>query len=284
MKIGPWALRSVEAGRMKLDGGAMFGTVPKAIWNREHPADPENRIVLACRLLFADDGEHRVLVDTGMGDKWSEKEREIYGVAPDYPPLETALRRAGIDPDSVTDLVLTHLHFDHAGGATRRDESGELVAAFPKARHWVQRRNLDNARSPNPRERASYRPENFEPLLATDLRLLEGETEILPGLRVFPSDGHTCGMQLVEFHDGAKSLTYCADLVPTASHVHPAYTMGYDINAGLLIEEKARVLERCREGWRYLYFEHEPRGAAGRPVFDGKRVSIADIIEIEEIA
>ncbi|MCB9831207.1 MAG: MBL fold metallo-hydrolase [Planctomycetes bacterium] len=280
MKIGRWKLESIEAGSLRLDGGAMFGSVPKAIWSRAHPADEDNRIELSCRLLLADDGERRVLVDTGMGDKWDPKGASIYGLAEGHVGLRERLGAVGVDPDSISDVVLTHLHFDHAGGVSHRDQDGQLRPSFPRARHWLQHRNLENARHPNPRERASYLAENHEPLAAVELELLQGECEIMPGLRVMPSDGHTVGMQIVAFEDGERSLTYCADLIPTASHVHPAFTMGYDINAGLLIEEKARLMARRREGEHHLFFEHEPRGAAGRLVFADGRPRVDEFTEI----
>ncbi|MFT7618639.1 MAG: glyoxylase-like metal-dependent hydrolase (beta-lactamase superfamily II) [Planctomycetota bacterium] len=279
MKIGSYDLTAVEAGTMKLDGGAMFGSVPKALWQREHPADDSNCIQLSCRILMIKGKDRLLIVDSGMGDKWTAKERTIFGIAPDYPPLETALARAGFDPNDVTDVIITHLHFDHAGGLTRHDQDGNLTPAFPKAVHWLQSSNLENAKNPNPRERASYRSENFDFLEQVDLRLLNGASEIAPGIDVFISNGHTQGMQLVRVSGKEGSVTYCADLIPTASHVHGAYTMGYDINAGLLIEEKAKVLSEVMNDGGMLFFEHDPKGAMGGLKSDNRRIKFAGYVD-----
>ena len=178
MKIGPFEVKAVEAGRMRLDGGAMFGSVPRAIWERDHPADDRHRIELSCRIMVLESADRTLIVDTGMGDKWEEKERRIYGVPDDYPPITRALEEQGIDPERVTDVVLTHLHFDHAGGVTIKDRDGRIRPAFPGARHWLQRANLENAQRPNVREKASYRRENFDALKKVELRLLDGVAEL----------------------------------------------------------------------------------------------------------
>lgn len=279
MKVGSFELTAIEAGRMKLDGGAMFGSVPKTLWEKQHPADSTNCIELACRILVIRKDDRLFLVDSGMGDKWNEKERQIFGIAPDYPPLELALERAGFAKEEFTDIIITHLHFDHAGGLTRFDNEGQLVAAFPHATHWLQSANLLNAQNPNPREKASYRAENFEPLLALDLRLLDGNTEIFPGISVSVSNGHTEGMQLVRVEDEGVQVNYCADLIPTAAHVHPAYTMGYDIHAGLLIQEKAAFLGEIVKKNGLLFFEHDPKGAMGALKTDNNRLKFSGYVE-----
>ncbi len=279
MKLGSFELTAVEAGRMKLDGGAMFGSVPKALWEKQHPADSSNCIELACRVMVIKRGDRLILVDSGMGDKWNDKERKIFGIAPDYPPLELALQRAGFSHEEFTDVIITHLHFDHAGGLTRLDDGNNLQPSFPQAIHWLQSANLKNAQEPNPRERASYRSENVEPLLNLDLRLLEGDAEIYPGISVIVSNGHTEGMQVVRVEDAGVQVNYCADLIPTATHVHPAYTMGYDIHAGLLIQEKAAFLAEIAEKNGYLFFEHDPKGALGALETDQHRIKFSGYVE-----
>ncbi len=281
MKIGSFKLTAIEAGKMKLDGGAMFGSVPKALWEKQHPADQSNCIQLSCRILLIESNERLFLVDSGMGDKWNEKERRIFGIASDYPPLATALKRAGIAEETITDVIITHLHFDHAGGLTTKTPEGVVGPSFPNATHWLQKRNWDNALTPNSRERASYRRENIDALKNVDLRLLDGPQIIADGISVLVSDGHTQGMQLVQVADKGQSLTYCADLIPTASHVHGAYTMGYDIHAGLLIEEKAKLLEEVLQSKGFLFFEHDPIDAIGALKSEGGRIRFAGYVDDE---
>lgn len=257
MKAGRYLVRAVETGRMRLDGGAMFGTVPKVLWEKTNPPDESNRIGMSLRSLLVEDGERRILVDAGVGGAvFGPKEMEMY-----------AVRNAGtgVDPASVTDVVLTHLHFDHAGGVVTNGPDGVPGLTFPKARHWLQRRNLENAKAPNDRERASYLKQTWQVLEASGcLSLVDGAAEILPEIFTVPSEGHTAGMQLVRVGQGPGSVVYCADLIPLVPHVRVPYTMGYDICPGRLIEEKRRLLDEAeREGW-LLFFEHDPEVAACR--------------------
>ena len=241
----------------------MFGTVPKTIWEKTNPPDAFNRIELALRCLFAEGGGRRILVAAGIGPATvAEKEKGMYAVED---------RGPGLDPASVTDVVMTHLHFDHAGGAVTAGRP-----TFTNATYWLQRRNLENAQHPNDREKASYLPQTWKALEASgQLKLVEGAGEILPGVHVIPSDGHTAGMQLVR----VGQVVYCADLIPLTSHVRVPYTMGYDIHPGLLVEEKQRLLEKAeREGW-ILFFEHDPKTAACRLTRDEKgRVLAAEAV------
>src|SRR2546425_6346104 len=174
LTLGGWSAHTLETGRLRLDGGAMFGSVPKPVWSRTHPADDRNRITLAMRALLLEGEGRRILVDTGIGTKFPPKLVDIYAVDHSEHTLERSLAALGLGVEDVTDVVLTHLHFDHAGGATR-GAGGRIVPRLPRARYHVQRKNLDNARRPNPRERASYLPENFEPLIeANVLELWDG--------------------------------------------------------------------------------------------------------------
>lgn len=258
----------LETGHLWLDGGGMFGSVPKRLWSREHPADERNRIRLAMRCLLLEDAERRVLVDVGIGDKFDEKFGEIYRVESER-TLAGALKQAGFEAADVTDVVLTHLHFDHAAGATRR-EGDALVPALPNARYHVQARNLANARDPNPRERASYLAENFEPLAdAGVLDTWEGPGTRWPGFEVFTADGHTRGQQLVRVHGPDTSLYFVADLIPTRSHVRIPFVMGYDVAAIETMEEKRELLERASAEKAWICLEHDPELALGVPEFDG---------------
>ena len=248
----------------------MFGVVPKVLWEKSDPADESNRIELALRCLLVEGFGRRTLVDTGMGDKWDEKALEMYRVSGGG--VRGALAEAGIPLETISDVILTHLHFDHAGGATMRDENGLLVPAFKNARYHLQTRNLEWARKPNDRERASYLPENFEPLADADVfELHDGADDILPGVSVALSDGHTEGLQMVRIHGGGVEVWYTADLIPTAAHVHLPWIAAYDLSAIRSLEEKRGLLEGIADREAWLVFEHDRRFAAAKVARDGRR-------------
>jgi glyoxylase-like metal-dependent hydrolase (beta-lactamase superfamily II) len=266
--IGPWTLHTLETGHLWLDGGSMFGSVPKPLWNREHPADERNRIRLAMRCLLLDDGRNRVLIDVGIGDKFSPKLVDIYRVESGL-TLNGALAGAGFEASDITDVVLTHLHFDHAAGATR-ESGGRLVPSLPNARYHVRQANLDNARSPNPRERASYMPENFEPL-ADDGVLIANEdtTSPWPGVTFIQAEGHTRGQRLVRIAADRDVVYFVADVIPTRSHVRIPFVMGYDMAVIETMEEKRALLARAVEERAWVCLEHDPEVALARPVAEG---------------
>jgi len=254
MTFGPFTLSLHNHGFLRLDGGSMFGTVPKAIWSRVMAADEDNRIALATRSLLIEAGERTILVDVGTGGHWTAKFRHIYAVE-HLSPSE-----AGLDPERITDLIITHLHFDHAGGIRRPDGS----PAYPKALIHVQAANLETAREPNPRERASYPPEILKSLERANVHVTNGSEEIMPGVWVHRSDGHTQGLQWVEVRDGGAAVAYPSDMIPYSHHLALAYTMGYDINAGKLLEEKAEFLARAVASDWPVIFEHDPAVPAAR--------------------
>lgn len=258
MKRGGWTFRAFTDGSLRLDGGAMFGVVPRVMWEPHHPPDAQNRVELALRCLLAESAGRRVLVDAGAGDNWAEKQRGIYAFARRPGQLLAELAEAGVAADSITDVVLTHLHFDHCGGAVRLLPDGP-VPAFPKARHWVQRRHWEWAQRPSERDRASFRAEDLGPLAASGLlQLVDGAAEILPGVRVLPVSGHTAHQQLVEFHTGEGVVAFCGDLLPFASHLRVPWIMGFDLNPLLTLSEKKEFLSRAAEGDFTLVFEHDP--------------------------
>lgn len=262
--LGRWRARFVDAGGLSLDGGAMFGSVPRVVWERCIEPDDQHRIPLATRLLLLEDSESEriVVIDAGVGDKEEASFRERFALSlpegSDEPPLCRAIRKAGIDPSTVTDLILTHLHFDHAGGATALDDSGESQPVLPAATHWVQAANWETGLSPNKRERASYLRSNIEPLEATPLQKLDGDGEILPGISVERVDGHTIGMQTVRIEGGGQVMRYLADLAPTRHHLRATWTMGYDISPLTVLEEKERMLAAALEEDALLVLEHDP--------------------------
>ena len=266
MRFGPFDVTAYDHGTFRLDGGAMFGTVPKAIWAKLSPPDDDNRILLAARSLIIRAGDRVVLVDAGMGDRWTEKLRRIYDIRPaegDGP---------GLDAGGVTDVILTHLHFDHARGIfrARPGEEGQVDLRYPEARIHVQAANYETAREPNARERASYIAEDTKLLERTRLVLASGSREIVPGIWVHRTNGHTRGHQWVEVRADGRSLAFPSDIVPTSRHLPLPYLMGYDISAETLLVEKDALLGRAvEEGW-ILVFSHDPDVEAGRVGRDDK--------------
>lgn len=267
LKIGNFEVCPLPTGVFGLDGGAMFGTVPKVLWEKSNPPDEKNRIAMEARALLLKSADCNVVIDCGngqdfvkkYGEKLGNKFSEMYNIDPNGPSLINSLKEHGLDVEDVHHVILTHLHFDHAGGATT-ERNGELVPTFPKAQYYVQKANLETALKPNIREKASYYPANFQPLLDKKvLHLLEGDKqELIPGISVLVSNGHTQGQQMVKVSDGKNTLLYCGDVIPTSSHVRLAWVMGYDLNPMLLIEEKQKVLEKAADEKWYLYFEHDP--------------------------
>jgi glyoxylase-like metal-dependent hydrolase (beta-lactamase superfamily II) len=266
MTFGRFRVSLVNHGFYRLDGGAMFGTVPKNIWSHLIPPDGENCIRLATRSLRIDAGERSFIVDIGSGEKWPDKLRAIYAIQ-NLLPGET-----GFDPAAVTDIVLSHLHFDHAGGISRYrpGKPTEVELCFPQARVYLQAENYDTARNPNPRERASYLKENVQVLQQARLVLTHGSEEIYPDIWVHQNNGHTRGQQWLEMKAGHESLVFPADLVPTHHHLPLPYTMGYDMSAEILLREKGSFLSRAVAGRWIVVFCHDPDIPAGRVNIDEK--------------
>jgi len=279
IRAGEFEIRAVDTGRFRLDGGAMFGVVPKALWQKTDPADDRNRIDMHMRALYAEGAGRRILVDSGAGTKLDDKMVDIYEMECD--PLRKVLEDHGIDPDSITDAIATHLHFDHGGGYTYYDESGELALALPNAMHHVQRRQWEAAAGPNEKDRASFYPENFLPIeKAGKLNLIDGQSDILPGVRVVPTDGHTPGHQVVLFGEGEGTVMYCGDLIPLASHVNLPWIMAYDHFPLSTLEEKKKLLGEAADGKWILFFEHDPAIAACRVIRNDKgRFEISGTVE-----
>ncbi len=267
--VGALVCWTLDAGLQRLDGGAMFGVVPKPLWSRRIEPDERNRIPLALRCLLVEHPDGLVLVDTGIGNKQDEKFTGIYGVEnagePGPTRLEDALSAVGYRPGDVRWVVNSHLHFDHAGGNTARRPDGTVALAFPEATYVIQRRELQFAMRPNERTRASYLPPNYDPVAASGrLRLVDGEVELLPGIAFLPTPGHVPFHQSVLVRDRGETACFLADLVPTAAHLPAPWIMGYDLEPMVTLETKKRVLTRAaREGWQ-LVFEHDPALARAR--------------------
>ena len=282
MRIGHWEVSSIETGWFALDGGAMFGVVPRSLWEKEIPPDDCNRIGLAARamLLVEANGPRRVLVDTGVGTDWSPKLADIYGVDHERWQLETSLAQHGLTPGEITDVILTHLHFDHAGGATQLVD-GDQTPSFANARYWVQKRNLAWAEHPTDKDRASYLSSNWVALQREGvLELLDGPGEWAPGIELFLSEGHTTAMQLPIISGEEGKLIYCADMIPTSAHIRPPWVMAYDNQPLITIEEKKKILSRVAvEGW-VLFFEHDPFGPAATVKHGAKTFEVAGRVDL----
>ncbi len=267
LRVGSMRVHAVEAGIQWLDGGAMFGVVPRPLWERTIPPDVRHRIPLALRCLLVETPNALVLVDTGIGNKESEKFRDIYGVDNEGTPtrLEDGLRSLGFSPLDVDIVVNTHLHFDHAGGNVLQSEDGTLVPAFPRARFVVQGGELEFAGSPNERVRASYMSKNYVPVVDAGLMTpVDGSHRVTDGIRLLVTPGHTPFHQSVVLESQGETAIFLADLCPTSAHLPLPWIMGYDLEPLVTLETKRSVLGTAREeGW-ILIFQHDVAVAWGR--------------------
>jgi glyoxylase-like metal-dependent hydrolase (beta-lactamase superfamily II) len=255
--LGACTVTVLDGGRLKLDGGAMFGLIPKALWSRFYPTDEQNRIALACNCLLVEwpDRRARVLIETGHGAKFTPKDQRIYDIDPRR-WLGPALAEADIDPATITDVVLTHLHFDHAGGLTA-EQHGQIGPTFPAARVHVQRAEYDDARANFGIMGSSYREENYATIPPAAWRLLDGPGDIVPGVRAWPTPGHTRGHQSFVVTGDARTLVFAGDLLPTRRHVGSAYNMGFDLFPLENRATKERVLAWLAAQDALLVLDHE---------------------------
>ena len=274
-QLGRFRMHAIQAGGQLLDGGAMFGIVPKPLWERRIAPDARNRIQLGMRCLLIEHETGPILIDTGAGNKEDPKFYDIYGVenagTPGPTCLEDGLRAIGVAPEDVTLVINTHLHFDHAGGNTTRDAGGAIRPTFPNARYVVQEGEYRYATNTNERTAGSYFNHNFVPLHdAGQFDFVTGEREIVAGIRVLPTPGHTPHHQSILIESGGERALFIADLAPTASHLPLAWIMGYDVEPLVTLETKRRVLtQAAAEEW-LIVFEHDATTAWSPIVRDGK--------------
>ncbi|MBN1632878.1 MAG: MBL fold metallo-hydrolase [Ignavibacteria bacterium] len=272
MKIGDYEIRSVIAGYLKLDGGAVFGVVPKTLWSRTNPADETNRIEMCTRLLLLDSEKRRILIDTGPGYKLSKKLNEIYAIDYAQGTIESELEKYNLIKEDITDVILTHFHFDHSGGSTFYDEEKKLQATFPNAVHYVQEKHLDWARNPSERDKASFFPNDFEPLVQKKLlKTVEGEYNLDDYITLIPVNGHTRFMNMVKISDDKETLLFTADLVPMESHLPLPFITGYDLFPLVTLEEKRKYLTEAVENNWILFLEHDPYAECLKPGLEKER-------------
>ena len=259
MQFGDYCVEIVPDTEFRLDGGAMFGVVPRNLWSKLCPPDDQNRIRLNMNCLFVEAGRERILIDTGIGEKWSQKQTAMYGIERKRPFGESLRSITGYGPEEITTVINTHLHFDHAGGNTKLDEEGKAEPAFPNARYLVSRDEFEHAEAPTERDRASYLPDNWRPLRESgQLELKEANYDVVPGLRMETQHGHNRSMQCARLQRDGRTLFGFADLVPTRAHVQFAWIMGYDLYPVETLEAKKRLLpQAAREGWQCLFY-HDP--------------------------
>ena len=280
-KIGDFTVHAIQAGGQKLDGGAMFGVVPKPLWERRIRPDERNRIQLGMRCLLIEHPSGLVLIDTGAGNKENEKFKDIYGLenegADGATLLEDGLKQIGITPPDVTLVINTHLHFDHAGGNTRNRSDGSLEISFPNATYIVKRGEYEFATRPNERTVASYFERNYTPLEAAEkIEFVSREKEIVKGIRVIPTPGHTPFHQSILIESAGERAFYLGDLVPTHAHLPLPWIMGYDVEPLVTLETKRGILKQALEEQWLLIFEHDATIAWGRVEHDGKAYRLAD--------
>jgi glyoxylase-like metal-dependent hydrolase (beta-lactamase superfamily II) len=284
MKLYP-----IEAGNFKLDGGAMFGVVPKTIWNKTNPADENNLIDIAARCLLLEDGNRLILIDTGMGNKQSDKFFSYYSLWGTH-SLDKSLAKYGFHRDDITDVFMTHLHFDHCGGSVNwnKEKTGYEVA-FKNAKFWTNDNHWEWATKPNLREKASFLSENILPMQESGqlnfIKRHEGDflekSELDFG--IFFVDGHTEKMMIPHIQYQDKTIVFCADLIPTAGHLPLPYVMGYDTRPLLTMPEKAKFLETCAENNYYLFLEHDAHNEIITVEKTEKGIRLKDVFKADEI-
>jgi glyoxylase-like metal-dependent hydrolase (beta-lactamase superfamily II) len=281
LKVGALTIHAIQAGGQKLDGGAMFGVVPKPLWEKRIAADERNRIQLGMRCLLIEHPSGPILVDTGAGNKENEKFKDIYGIENQggnrLTMLEDGLAQIGVRPSDIVLVINTHLHFDHAGGNTRLGANGSVEISFPNATYIIKRGEYEYATHPNERTAASYFDRNYTPIEAAGkVEFVSREKEVVKGIRVIATPGHTPFHQSILIESAGERAFYLGDLVPTNAHLPLPWIMGYDVEPLVTLETKRRILRQAvHENW-LLIFEHDAKVPWGRVEHDGKTYRLVD--------
>ena len=278
MQFGDYRVEIIPDTEFRLDGGAMFGVVPRNLWSRVCPPDEQNRIRMNMNCVFIEAGNERILIETGIGEKWPAKQTEMFGISRQRALADSLRSIAGVGSDSITIVINTHLHFDHAGGNTALNDGGQAVPAFTNARYFIARDEFAHAESPSERDRASYLPDNWRPLGASgQLELKDANYEVVPGLTMQTYAGHNRSMQCWKLESGGETLFGFADLVPMRAHVPFAWIMGYDLYPVETLEVKKMLLpQAAREGWQCLFY-HDPDEPLCRIVEDGGKLNAVPV-------
>jgi glyoxylase-like metal-dependent hydrolase (beta-lactamase superfamily II) len=251
-----FTIHHIKSEDFRLDGGSMFGIVPRILWEKSNPPDDQNRIRMTTNCILASDGKTNILIETGMGSKEDDKFRDIYRISGES--IDQALQSRGIPPEDVHHVILSHLHFDHCGGAVKQDRSGNFVPSFPNASYYVQAKELEAALHPNEKTRRSYLKYNVEPLLkAGQLKTVEGTFELQPGISLIPVEGHSEGMHCVKIDMGERTLFYSADLFPLKEHVHVPVIMSYDLYPLKTLQTKKILIPEAVKGKWIMVFTHD---------------------------
>ena len=278
MLIGSYQLYSIETSEFALDGGAMFGIIPKPLWEKEVPADEQNRITMVTRSLLLVSDDHKIIVDTGNGTKWQEKFRDIYRIELDNLNLEKSLAKYNFTPRDITDVYCTHLHFDHVGGNTKI-VAGKLEPVFPNATYWVQNENWELANSPSEKDAGSFMSADWSVLLENNMiHFVDGKESFLPEIENHLTYGHTTGLMHPIIGDSTNKLIYMADLIPMAAHIPLPWVMAYDIHPALTVQEKGEILPTIVDEEWIIFFEHDPVHQAATVQFDGKHYRLKDSV------
>ena len=278
MLIGSYQLYSIETSEFALDGGAMFGIIPTPLWEKEVPADEQNRITMVTRSLLLVSDDHKIIIDTGNGTKWQEKFRDIYRIELDNLNLEKSLAKYNFSPGDITDVYCTHLHFDHVGGNTKI-VAGKLEPVFPTATYWVQNENWELANSPSEKDAGSFMSADWSVLLENNMiHFVDGKESFLPEIENHLTYGHTTGLMHPIIGDSTNKLIYMADLIPMAAHIPLPWVMAYDIHPALTVQEKGEILPTIVDEDWIIFFEHDPIYQAATVQFDGKHYRLKDSV------
>ena len=276
-------LHVIETGYFKLDGGAMFGVVPKSLWSKHYPADEKNLCTWAMRCLLIEEGDRLILIDTGLGDKQSEKFFSHFHPHGDD-SLLSSIHSKGYSLDDITDVLLTHLHFDHCGGAVSKDGNGKLSPTFKHATYWSNQKHWDWAMTPNPREKASFLKENFVPLIEEDqVKFLNDGESLIEGITVKEVHGHTEAMLIPHIQYKDKTVVYMADLMPSAAHIPMPYVMGYDIRPLETLMERAKFYQEAIENNYVLFFEHDKENECGVLKQGERRIEVDSLFPLSDL-
>lgn len=282
MKIGDYDLYSIETSEFSLDGGAMFGIIPKPIWERKAPSDSLNRIEMVTRSLLLCSDEKKILIDTGNGTKWEEKYIDIYNIDTSRYNIENSLNKYGFNADDITDIICTHLHFDHVGGNTKID-NGKIVPTFPNAKYWVTKENWELANHPSQKDSGSFIEHDWKVLAENGMiETINGNEPFIKGIDSYITQGHTAGLLHPMISDGTKTLFYGADIFPLAAHISIPWVMAYDVQPVVTMKEKESLLPKMQDEEWILFLEHDPKIQACTVHQEGKHFKMNESVLISD--